>query len=58
MKSKQHLKQKILFFLIVGAFNVVLGQEGFSNLWGTFAFGPKNSLYIGAYRGFVRYRSK
>jgi hypothetical protein len=28
-----------------------------NNLWGTFAFGPNNSLYIGAYRGFVRFRS-
>jgi hypothetical protein len=33
-------------------------RKVFNNLWGTFAFGPGNSLYIGAYRGFVRYRSK
>jgi len=32
-------------------------RKVFNNLWGTFAFGPNNSLYIGAYRGFVRYRS-
>jgi hypothetical protein len=32
-------------------------RKVFNNLWGTFAFGPNNSLYIGAYRGFVRFRS-
>lgn len=39
-----------------------LGKENydlkvFNNLWGTFEFGPENSLYIGAYRGFVRFSS-
>lgn len=39
-----------------------LGKENydlkvFNNLWGTFEFGPNNSLYIGAYRGFVRFSS-
>ena len=34
------------------------GYKVFNNLWGTFSFGPNNSLYIGAYRGFVRFRSK
>ena len=39
-----------------------LGKENydrkvFNNLWGTFAFGPNNSLYIGAYRGFIRFSS-
>ena len=33
-------------------------RKVFNNLWGTFAFGPNNSLYIGAYRGFVRFRSE
>jgi hypothetical protein len=32
-------------------------RKVFNNLWGTFSFGPNNSLYIGAYRGFVRFRS-
>ena len=32
-------------------------RKVFNNLWGTFAFGPNNSLYIGAYRGFIRFRS-
>jgi len=32
-------------------------RKVFNNLWGTFAFGPNNSLYIGVYRGFVRFRS-
>ncbi len=33
-------------------------RKVFNNLWGTFAFGPNNSLYIGAYRGFVRFQSR
>jgi len=28
-----------------------------NNLWGTFTFGPDNSFYIGAYRGFIRVSS-
>ncbi len=32
-------------------------RKVFNNLMGTFAFGPNNSLYIGAYRGFIRFRS-
>jgi hypothetical protein len=28
-----------------------------NNLWGTFTIGPKNSFYIGAYRGFIRVSS-
>jgi len=32
-------------------------RKVFNNLWGTFAFGPSNSLFIGAYRGFIRFRS-
>ena len=28
-----------------------------NNLMGTFSFGPKNRLYIGAYRGFIRFES-
>jgi hypothetical protein len=39
-----------------------LGKENydrkvFNNLWGTFSFGPNNSLYIGTYRGFIRFSS-
>ncbi len=29
----------------------------FNNLWGTFTFGPRNSFYIGVYRGFVKVSS-
>lgn len=39
-----------------------LGKENydlkvFNNIFGTFGFGPNNSLYIGAYRGFIRFSS-
>lgn len=32
-------------------------RKVFNNIWGTFTFGPNNSLYIGAYRGFIRISS-
>lgn len=32
-------------------------RKVFNNIWGTFTFGPKNSFYIGAYRGFIRISS-
>jgi hypothetical protein len=33
-------------------------RKVFNNIWATFTFGPHNSVYIGAYRGFVRFSSK
>lgn len=32
-------------------------KKVFNNIWGTFTFGPNNSLYIGAYRGFIKVSS-
>ncbi len=32
-------------------------RKVFNNIWATFTFGPKNSLFIGAYRGFIRFSS-
>ena len=32
-------------------------RKVFNNIWGTFTFGPGNSFYIGAYRGFIRISS-
>ena len=32
-------------------------RKVFNNIWGTFTFGPDNSFYIGAYRGFIRVSS-
>jgi len=29
----------------------------FNNIWGTFSFGPRNSVFIGTYRGYVRFSS-
>jgi len=29
------------------------GRKVFKNIWGTFSFGPKNSIFIGTYRGYV-----
>ncbi|MGB8222122.1 MAG: hypothetical protein WCF10_06020 [Polyangiales bacterium] len=33
------------------------GRKVFNNIWGTFAFGPRNSIFIGTYRGYVRFSS-
>ncbi|MEM9730167.1 MAG: hypothetical protein AAF997_16430 [Myxococcota bacterium] len=33
------------------------GRKVFNNIWGTFSFGPKNSVFIGTYRGYVRFSS-
>ena len=32
-------------------------RKVFNNIWGTFTFGPGNSFYIGAYRGFIKVSS-
>jgi hypothetical protein len=32
-------------------------QKVFNNIWATYTFGPKNSIYIGAYRGFLKFSS-
>jgi hypothetical protein len=42
--------------------NMSLGKDEydrkvFNNLWGTFCFGPNKSVFLGAYRGFIRFRS-
>jgi len=33
------------------------GKKVFNNIWGTFSFGPRNSVFIGTYRGYVRFSS-
>jgi hypothetical protein len=42
----------IMAFLIVA-----LLAKVFNNIWGTFSFGPENSIFIGAFRGYVRFSS-
>jgi hypothetical protein len=32
-------------------------QKVFNNIWATYTFGPDNSIYIGTYRGFVKFYS-
>ncbi len=33
-------------------------RKVFNNIWATYAFGPDNIIYIGAYRGFLKFSSK
>ena len=32
-------------------------QKVFNNIWATYTFGPNNSIFIGAYRGFLKFSS-
>jgi hypothetical protein len=32
-------------------------EKVFNNIWATYTFGPNNSIYIGAYRGFIKFSS-
>ena len=32
-------------------------RKVFNNIWATYAFGPRNSIYMGAYRGFLKISS-
>lgn len=56
--EKKQFKDNIGFFS--KAFSLGLNQydrKVFNNIWATFAFGPDNSIYIGAYRGFLKFSS-
>jgi hypothetical protein len=33
------------------------GRKVFNHIWGTFSFGPRNSIFIGTYRGYARFSS-
>jgi Amt family ammonium transporter len=33
------------------------GRKVFNNIWSTYSFGPDNSIFIGTYRGYVRFSS-
>ena len=56
--DKKQFKDNIGFFS--KAFSLGLNEydrKVFNNIWATFAFGPNNSIYIGAYRGFLKFSS-
>lgn len=56
--EKKTFKDNISFLLKWGSLGSKnYEQKVFNNIWGTFTFGPSNSLYIGAYRGFLRFSS-
>lgn len=33
------------------------GRKVFNNIWGTFSFGPDNSIFLGTFRGYIRISS-
>ena len=33
------------------------GRKVLNNIWATFSFGPENSVFLGAYRGYIRISS-
>jgi len=47
-------------FFLMKSFSLGLknyDQKVFNNIWATYTFGPNNSIYIGAYRGFLKFSS-
>ena len=47
-------------FFLMKSFSMGLknyDQKVFNNIWATYTFGPNNSIYIGAYRGFLKFSS-
>jgi hypothetical protein len=47
-------------FFLMKSFSLGLknyDQKVFNNIWATYTFGPNNSIYIGAYRGFLKFTS-
>jgi len=57
--EKGHFDDNISFLLKWGSLGSKhYDRKVFNNIWGTFTFGPDNSFYIGAYRGFIRVSSK
>jgi len=47
-------------FFLMKSFSMGLknyDKKVFNNIWATYTFGPNNSIYIGAYRGFLKFSS-
>lgn len=56
--EKGGFKDNINLFMKAGSLgNKNYDRKVFNNIWGTFTFGPKNSFYLGTYRGFIKVSS-
>ena len=56
--EKKQFRDNIGFVSKMGSLGVKnYDRKVFNNIWATYAFGPGNSIYIGAYRGFIRFSS-
>jgi hypothetical protein len=56
--NKKEFNDNIGFFLKTFSMgNKNYDRKVFNNIWATYTFGPKNSIYIGAYRGFLKFSS-
>lgn len=56
--EKGGFKDNINLFMKAGSLgNKHYDRKVFNNIWGTFTFGPKNSFYLGTYRGFIKVSS-
>ena len=56
--EKGEFKDNIFF--LMKSFSMGLknyDKKVFNNIWATYTFGPNNSIYIGAYRGFLKFSS-
>jgi len=56
--EKGGFKDNVNLFMRAGSLgNKNYDRKVFNNIWGTFTFGPKNSFYLGTYRGFIKVSS-
>ena len=56
--EKKEFKDNISFLIKAYALgNKHYDAKVFNNIWATYTFGPNNSIYIGAYRGFLKFSS-
>ena len=56
--EKGDFNDNINIFMKAGSLgNKNYDRKVFNNIWGTFTFGPKNSFYLGTYRGFIKVSS-
>jgi hypothetical protein len=55
--DKKQFKDNVGFVMKSAMGSKNYDRKVFNNIWATYAFGPNNSIYIGAYRGFLKFSS-
>ena len=55
LTKHENAKSRNRFVVVISDGDVTTWEE--DNIWATYTFGPNNSIYIGAYRGFLKFSS-